>query len=283
MLDAVEASIPYRRSLILVGAQAVYLRTAQARLAVTPFTIDGDIAIDPSSMPLSPPLEEALSAAGFNAGTQPGNWMRVTDVEGRDVRVEVDFMVPDAVAPGSGTRSVELEGHSRRATRRVVGLEAALVDHSWMEIAAIEIADRRRFTIGVAGAAALVVSKTHKIADRKATARGARTDVDKDAGDIYRLMQVIGVSEMAAGFRKALGASVSREVTHRALGQLEELFGRAALPGVDMVIRTVGADRQASDTIRATLTVLVVWVLARGNRLLPLPSLSSVNVNRLVG
>jgi len=257
LLDAVEASIPYRRSLILVGAQAVYLRTAQARLAVTPFTIDGDIAIDPSSMPISPPLEEALSAAGFNAGTQPGNWMRVTDVEGRDVRVEVDFMVPDAVAPGSGTRSVELEGHSRRATRRVVGLEAALVDHSWMEIAAIEIADRRRFTIGVAGAAALVVSKTHKIADRKATARGARTDVDKDAGDIYRLMQVIGVSEMAAGFRKALGASVSREVTHRALGQLEELFGRAALPGVDMVIRTVGADRQASDTIRATLTAYV--------------------------
>jgi len=183
--------------------------------------------------------------------------MRVTNVEGRDVTVEVDFMVPAAVAPGSGTRSVELEGHSRLATRRVVGLEAALVDHSPMEIAAFELIDGRRFTVEAAGAAALVVAKTHKIADRASTARGARTDVDKDAGDIYRLMQATGVADMAAGFRRALSAEMSREVAENSLGHLDEFFGRPGLTGIEMVIRTAGVGGEASDSIRATLTAYV--------------------------
>jgi hypothetical protein len=257
LLDALEASKPYRRSLILVGAQAVYLRTVQAQLSVAPFTIDGDIAIDPSSMPSSPPLEKALSDAGFNAGTQPGSWTRLTRVEGRDITVEVDFMVPAGVAPGSGTRSVDLEGHSRRATRRVPGLEAALVDHGPVEIAAIEATDARKFTVEAAGAAALVVAKTHKIADRGATARGARTDVDKDAGDVYRLMQVTGVADMAAGFSKALTSEVSRHVAENSLGHLNELFGRPGLPGVEMVIRAAGVSEEASEGIRATLIAYV--------------------------
>ena len=257
LLDALEASKTYGRSLILVGAQAVYLRTMQAQLNVAPFTIDGDIAIDPRSLPQSPPLEKVLSEAGFNAGTQPGSWTRVTRVEGRDIIVEVDFMVPAGVAPGSGTRSVDLEGHSRRATRRVSGLEAALVDHGPVEIAAIEATDARKFTVEAAGAAALVVAKTHKIVDRGATARGARTEVDKDAGDVYRLMQATGVADMAAGFTKALRAEVSHHVAVNSLGHLNELFGRPGLPGVEMVIRATGASREASEGIRATLTAYV--------------------------
>ncbi len=253
LLDALEASKPYGRSLILVGAQAVYLRTMQAQLNVAPFTIDGDIAIDPSSLPSSPPLEKVLSEAGFNAGTQPGRWTRLTRVEGRDITVEVDFMVPAGVAPGAGTRSVDLEGHSRRATRRVPGLEAALVDHSPVEIAAIEATDARQFTVEAAGPAALVIAKTHKISDRGATARGARTDVDKDAGDVYRLIQVTGVADMAAGFSKALTAEVSRHVAEDSLGHLSALFGRPGLPGVEMVIRAAGVSGQASEGIRATL------------------------------
>lgn len=258
LLDALEASTPFRRSLILVGAQAVYLRTKQAQVTAAPFTIDGDIAIDPSSFPSSPPLEEVLATAGFAAGTQPGSWMRTTNVEGRDVTVEIDLMVPAAVAGGSGTRSVELEGHSRRATRRVPGLEAALVDHSPMEIGAIEQLDTRAFTLEVAGAAALVVAKTHKITDRSATARGARTDVDKDAGDVYRLMQVTGVAEMAAGFRRALSKDVSREATTRSLDHLDELFGRRAVAGVEMVIRATGMSGAGSESIRATLNAYVM-------------------------
>src|SRR5260370_23967375 len=175
------------------------MRTMQAQLNVAPLKIEGDIAMDPSSLPSSPPLEKVLSEAGFNAGTQPGRWPRLTRLEGRDITVEVDFMVPAGVAPGAGTRSVDLEGHSRRATRRVPGLEAALVDHSPVEIAAIEATDARQFTVEAAGPAALVIAETHKISDRGATARGPRTDVDKGAGDVYRLMQVTGEADLRPG------------------------------------------------------------------------------------
>ena len=263
MLDALEASAPFRGSLILVGAQAVYLRTTEARLTVAAFTLDGDIAIDPGALPSAPPFEDVLSAAGFSLGMQPGSWKRVVTVEGREVTVDVDFMVPSAVAPGSGSRSVDLEGHSRHATRRVRGLEAVLVDHSPMEISAIDAADARRVKIEVAGAGALVIAKLHKIADRTATARGARTYVDKDAGDIYRLIQVTGVGDMAASFKTARAADVSREVTDEALRNLEELFSRPGQPGVAMAIRAVGVGGQPPETIGSALTAYVAELLSR--------------------
>jgi len=261
LLDALEASAPYRNSLILVGAQAVYLRTIKARLTVAPFTIDGDIVIDPSAMPSAPPLETALADAGFELGAQPGSWSRVVSIAGRDVKVDVDFMVPAAVAPGAGTRSVELDGHSKRATRRVSGLEAALVDNGSLKIVAFEPADSRTIALRVAGPGALVIAKIHKIVDRKGSARGARTQVDKDAGDIYRLIQATAVPAMAACFQAAKQADVSRTVTESALRQLEELFGRAGRSGVEMAVRAVGVGGEAPETIRSVLTAYVSELL----------------------
>src|SRR6266700_1537553 len=118
LLDALEAVAVYRHSLIIVGAQAVYLRTDGARLGVAAFTTDGDIVIDPSSLPSTPPLEAMLERAGFTRATQPGSWARTVTIDGRKIDVHVDFMVPEAVAPGSGRHSVELEGHDRHSTRR---------------------------------------------------------------------------------------------------------------------------------------------------------------------
>jgi hypothetical protein len=40
LLDALEALGPHRASLILVGAQAIYLHTGEADIAVAPFTTD---------------------------------------------------------------------------------------------------------------------------------------------------------------------------------------------------------------------------------------------------
>jgi hypothetical protein len=48
LLDAFEALVAHRDAIVLVGAQAVYLRTGEADLAVAPFTTDGDLAIDPA-------------------------------------------------------------------------------------------------------------------------------------------------------------------------------------------------------------------------------------------
>jgi hypothetical protein len=181
LLDALEAVAAFRRSLIIVGAQAVYLRTEAASLDLPAFTTDGDIAIDPSSLPKTPPLEATLAEAGFTRATQPGSWTRSVTIDGRTIDVSIDFMVPEAVAPGSGRRSVELEGHNRHATRRVHGLEAALIDHGPVRVAAIEAADSRAVTALVAGPAALMIAKLHKIAERVESDRHRRTPVDRRA------------------------------------------------------------------------------------------------------
>ena len=48
LLDALRALGHHRDAIVLVGAQAVYLRVGAADLAVTPYTTDGDLVIDPA-------------------------------------------------------------------------------------------------------------------------------------------------------------------------------------------------------------------------------------------
>ena len=73
LLDALEALGEHREALVLVGAQAIYLRVGEADLAVASYTTDGDLAIDPRILVEVPPLEQKLSEAGFKRnGRNPG-------------------------------------------------------------------------------------------------------------------------------------------------------------------------------------------------------------------
>jgi hypothetical protein len=47
LLDALEALREHIDSIVVVGAQAVYLHTGAAELAVAEFTTDADLALDP--------------------------------------------------------------------------------------------------------------------------------------------------------------------------------------------------------------------------------------------
>src|SRR3954453_6119012 len=60
LLDALEALAEHRDSIIVVGAQAVYLRTGAAKLTVAEFTTDADLAIDPTTLRPDPRLDAAL-------------------------------------------------------------------------------------------------------------------------------------------------------------------------------------------------------------------------------
>jgi Nucleotidyltransferase len=262
LLDALDAAQPFRQSLIVVGAQAVYLRTASARLTLKAFTTDGDLLIDPSLLPASPPLDSTLRAAGFIRSSQPGRWQRAVRLRDRTVDVAVDFMVPEAVAPGSGRRSVELEGHSRLAARRVYGLEAALVDHSPVRVESLDPADSRSASVAVAGPAALLIAKVHKISGRIEADRHQRTSVDKDAADVYRLIQATSVADMAAGFRLALSIEVSRSVAELAMRRADQLFGRRTAVGVEMASRAIGVVGESRETIAAVLMGYTSAVLA---------------------
>lgn len=60
LLDALDALGVHRSAVVLVGAQAVYLRVGEADLAIAPYTTDGDLAIDPALLGEIPPLEQVL-------------------------------------------------------------------------------------------------------------------------------------------------------------------------------------------------------------------------------
>lgn len=49
LLDALQGLEQQLAAVVLVGAQAVYLRTGEADVPVLPYTTDADIGIDPDS------------------------------------------------------------------------------------------------------------------------------------------------------------------------------------------------------------------------------------------
>jgi len=236
LLDALEALGPHREACVLVGAQALYLRVGEADVAVAAFTTDGDLVVDPRRLSDTPPVERGLTDAGFalrSGGV--GIWVtrRATSTK-PDVEVEVDLLVPQSVALGPGRRAARLPGHEPNAARTARGLEGALFDADLMRVAELEEASARAFDIRVAGSAALLVSKLHKISDRSGTARAS----DKDAYDVLRLMRGTTTEDMVARLQRLRREPLSAPVTEEALKMLGEFFGRAGGVGSQMAVRT---------------------------------------------
>lgn len=256
LLDALMALAPHGRAIIVAGAQAVYLRTGSADLAVAPFTTDGDLALDPEFLLGDPRLETAMRDAGFHLSQsdghdEPGVWLSRTTVDGRTFDIPVDLIVPAAVAPPGSRRSAHFPPHEKRAVRRAVGLEAALVDHDPMIITGLDPTDDRTVTTEIAGVAALLVAKAHKIHDRVAEP-GRRRILDKDAGDIFRLMQTSDVVAIRQTLSELLAHPMAGDVTATGLRHLLDLFSRPASKGTLMAIDSfrsaVPADRVVSIT-----------------------------------
>lgn len=232
LLDALEALTEQRAAVVVVGAQAIYLHTGNVDVALAETTKDTDLAIDPTHLSDEPLVEEAMAAAGFYpdpVGKQPGAWMN-------SAGVPVDLMVPEALAGagGKGARSAKIPPHDRRATRRARGLEAAVVDHAPMTIESLDPSDSRSFRANVAGPAALLVAKLHKLGER---AKLQDRLVDKDAHDIYRVLRAIQTDALIARFAILRADDTSREVTEQAIDYLRQLFADEAALGSVMAGR----------------------------------------------
>lgn len=219
LLDALEALKEHRHAVTVVGAQAVYLRTGSAEVALAETTKDSDLAIDPRELRADPLVEVAMERAHFYLNPlsgQPGAWMNPAGIP-------VDLMVPEDLAGpgGKGARAARIPPHNRRATRRARGLEAAMVDHPLMTIRALDPADQRIFEAQVAGPAALMVAKLHKIGEREETPTRL---VNKDAHDLYRILRAVSTVELAVAFGQLLDGDGSRQATEEALVILKRLF-----------------------------------------------------------
>ena len=234
LLDAVEALRRHSDAVILVGAQAIYVHTESedVNFALSPFTYDADIALDPDLLGSSPTIVHAMRGAGFTLNDQPGLYRR-------GERSQVDLLVPEAVS-GPGRRGARLGVHGNRAAMKVHGLEGALVSHTPRTISSLAPDADRSCILKVAGPAALLVSKVHKIAERVSAAHPRRREsLPKDAFDIYRLLRAVDDADMASEFGLLWSHEVSSDVTAEALSMFQGLFGTRSGLGTELVVEHV--------------------------------------------
>ncbi len=250
LLDALDALEPHLDAIVLVGAQADYLHTADTELAVAEYTTDADLAVAPGDLADSPRIGDALTASGFTPRVHPGGWLSPDGIY-------LDVMVPDALA-GPGTRGARLGAHGKRAARRAKGLEATLVDRERRTVVALDPTDSRAREIWIAGPAALIVAKLHKIGERVEAQDRVR---DKDALDLYRLFQAVPTDQLANGMHRLRAHPLSNDVTAEALVTLGTLFTQRNAEGIEMTVRAAG-DPANSDVMRASMVALATDLLA---------------------
>jgi hypothetical protein len=79
----------------------------------------------------------------------------------------------------------------------------------------------RSAEVEVAGPAALLVAKLHKLGERQGNPRRL---LDKDAHDIYRLLVATETASLAATMTELQGTELAGYVTRQAMAYLEQLF-----------------------------------------------------------
>jgi hypothetical protein len=265
LLDAVEALRKHPDPVVLIGAQAIYVRTGSADfdVAVAPYTTDADLALNPEVLGTDPQIDQVLPAAGFTRTSSPGRWVTTVSIGTNPLEVPIDLMVPEAVA-GRGSRSAELQGQAKNAARRGRGLEAALVDNDRIVIKSFDPDDPREVEVTVASAAALLIAKAHKLGERvaKETTHPDRVK-PKDASDVYRLVlaepgpEVIGRRLRDLSTNELTAASVQEGVEY-----LRTLFSRRRQRGVELAVEALGAGGVPAETVEAVLTAYFGQLLA---------------------
>lgn len=265
LLDATTALSAHLDAIVLVGAQAVYLRTADADLTVAAYTSDGDLGLDPVALGRDPRLEQAMASAQFSRQRegrqpQPGSWFRSERVGDRVVDIAVDLLVPDTMAPSGGRRSARLPPHDGQAARRVPGLEPAIIDNALMRVDSLEPElDSRSVELRVANIPALIMAKAWKLGERLEDRNGERAEA-KDAGDLYRLLISSDLDEVRATLDRLGEDQRTAEAITRGVSYLRRYFSRRALPGVRLAqaaLATAADPDRVADIMTAAIQALL--------------------------
>lgn len=253
LLDALDALREHVASLVLIGAQAIYLHTGSSELSVPPFTTDADLALDTDLLSDDPEIGRALRHAGFEIRANPGHWVNAQDLA-------VDLMVaPHQSGRSSPTaRAARLPPHDKATARIGAGLALALTDNGLATITALDPRDKRRHQLKVAGPTALLVAKTIKIQERLDDAEQGRTSrvVDKDAFDIFRLLQGTATEVLVATMMQVRPGDPAHQDTQSAVRSLRRFGGHAGHLIPQLAMQTVGDD-PTDTTVPASFAHLV--------------------------
>lgn len=118
--------------------------------------------------------------------------------------------------------------------------------------------DGRNAVINVAGPAALLVAKLHKLGEREDTPDRLN---DKDAHDIYRLLVATETGHLAATVQELLANRLSHSVTSEALAYMQQLFATAGALGSTMAGRAEEGVGQP-ETVSAAVSFLAQDLLS---------------------
>jgi hypothetical protein len=250
LLNVLELLDAQRQGIVIVGAQAVYLRAPAGRTEEVTYTTDGDLALDPDLLTQTPDIGFLLATAGYRAGPNPGAFVSPDGIE-------IDLMVPAGSLPASSRRTAPLNGQSANTARRTPGLELALLDSSVMMVGALETEDERALDVKVAGAAALTVAKLIKIQERTSDRRRDRI-VSKDAGDLLRLLRYCDAG--------AIGRRLSElSVDQRAAPMIERAtdFLREDLALRESIVVALAVEARAGDETGQQIAVAMRTLGAR--------------------
>ncbi len=250
LLDALEALDQQQGAMVLVGAQAIYLYTGDADVAIATTTKDSDVALIPARLSAEPTLDAALTSAGFThdrSTQQPGKWSSAAEFD-----PPIELLVPAGLHGGGGRRGARIPPHSKYAARVVPGLEAAAMSHHSMTVTSLEPdQDARAITTRVASPAGLLVAKAYKIGERAATA--ADRLLDKDAHDLGRLMSVDQLEAAAVALGELLSDGVFLGGASVGLWRTDEAARPVRLTvDVDVVaeVTTLGAYAEFQEALR---------------------------------
>lgn len=247
LLAVLDALGPHRNSVVLVGAQAIYLHTPNFVSSIAAFTKDADLALKLAELATEPSIEILLNKAGFTLteSRNPGQWLTSNGTP-------VDLMVSATIA-SDHSRGAKLPGHGDRTARSTSGIEGCLVDCKLNLIASFDVSDARSYEILVAGPASLLVAKAFKISDRL---QDARRIEDKDAHDVYRLISGVPLDSIVNGFEVLFREPMSKEVTRIGCSYLQKLFADGPnAPGSFRAARAEGPFGN-SETVAQSVSIL---------------------------
>lgn len=215
-----------QESLVVVGAHAVIERTLELESRFqAASTRDSDVGIIPSLLQDVPNLETTMAELGFERAhpDRPGIWGLTSE---RDVpfgeRLTIDLIAPEALAGGKSRRSANVGVHGKSVTR-AAGLELAAIDRDLLLVRTF--GNEPPVEAYVAGSAALICAKTHKLHDRFRDADNGRDHRlrPKDANDVWRLMATSDPVAAAEQFQRGLADPTICSAVEHAYAALREM------------------------------------------------------------
>ena len=221
LLDALEALKEHINAVIVVGAQAVYLHTGAAPVALAEATKDCDLALDTRELAPEPLLEDAMRAARLYLDLRPTNQLPaqaagipVDLIRSPEAIGDAETVTPRGAHSATRERRGELLGWRRRSS--------TTLPSKCMHLPSTTLVYTKL----------TLLAQLHCLSPNCTSSGNMQDDprglVDKDAHDVYRLLVAVPTDRLASKLVMLRNDDLAGSVTNQALTYFAVLFAAGA-------------------------------------------------------